>query len=371
MANSYLKDVRSSSWNSGLSTAVSWAGTGAAIGGIFGGVGAGVGAALGAIFGGLMGLFTRGSKRREYEGLMNEAITNRSEIVDSRNTLITNAQQTIDLTRSTFDEKYGTGMYDQYSELFNTIFGMNGSQTVVDLLEDLSLDTVEGKINSSVLGVNVTSGVLSASDINSAYLEYMMNSIKDADTQIGLQYQMASYQENSLIRDYYDSVDQYNAQIANQFASAFLQQRETNLQLESQIGEAETAQASSGIRQMGGGRNSTVIAEFQKDLSDVAYASSMQYMVNQYKTQMSTAGQNLIDQVYQSRNELASFDKQVISDFIGTMNEHYLNLNNTFYEGIKDSEEAINEYNDLIEDYSEAAGKEHSAHYQEIDDFDD
>ena len=377
MANSnpYLQDVRSSGWNSGLSQGITMAGTGATLGAtLFASSAAAgpIGAAVGLVVGGLMGLFTHFEKQRQYEGLMNDMIINRAETVEQRNELITQAQEYINTTRVSFDETYGEGMYDQYNELFKAVLGMpSDSQTAMDLLSSLSLDSIEGQITSSVSGKNIVNGVISASDVNSAYLEYMMNSIKDADTAIGLQYEQASYQENSLIRDYYDSIDQYNAQVAQQFASAFLQQRQTNISLEGQIGEAATAQASSGLRSVGSGNNLSAIAQFQKDLSDVAYASTLDYMVASYGTQMKAATNNLIDEVYTSRNNIAIMDKQVMSNFFSTMREHFSNLNNSFYTSIKKHEETIKEQNELIEDYSEAAGKGHDAHYEEIDDFDE
>ena len=377
MANSnpYLQDVRSSGWNSGLSQGITMAGTGATLGAtLFASSAAAgpIGAAVGLVVGGLMGLFTHFAKQRQYEGLMNDMIINRAETVEQRNELITQAQEYINTTRVSFDETYGKGMYDQYNELFKSVLGMpSDSQTAMDLLSSLSLDSIEGQITSSVSGKNIVNGVISASDVNSAYLEYMMNSIKDADTAIGLQYEQASYQENSLIRDYYDSIDQYNAQVAQQFASAFLQQRQTNISLEGQIGEAATAQASSGLRSVGSGNNLSAIAQFQKDLSDVAYASTLDYMIASYGTQMKAATNNLIDEVYTSRNNIAIMDKQVMSNFFSTMREHYSNLNNSFYTNIKKAEETIKEQNELIEDYSEAAGKGHNAHYEEIDDFDE
>lgn len=377
MANSnpYLQDVASSGWNSGLSQGIAMAGTGATLGAtLFASSAAAgpIGAAVGLVVGGLMGLFTHFEKQRQYEGLMNDMIINRAETVEQRNELITQAQEYINTTRVTFDETYGEGMYDQYNELFKAVLGMpSGSQTAMDLLSSLSLDSIEGQITSSVSGKNIVNGVISASDVNSAYLEYMMNSIKDADTAIGLQYQQASYQENSLIRDYYDSIDQYNAQVAQQFASAFLQQRQTNINLEGQIGEAATAQASSGLRSVGSGNNLSAIAQFQKDLSDVAYASTLDYMVASYGTQMKAATNNLIDEVYASRNNIAIMDKQVMSNFFSTMREHFSNLNNSFYTSIKKHEETIKEQNELIEDYSEAAGQGRNAHYEEIDDFDE
>ena len=184
MANSnpYLQDVASSGWNSGLSQGIAMAGTGATLGAtLFASSAAAgpIGAAVGLVVGGLMGLFTHFEKQRQYEGLMNDMIINRAETVEQRNELITQAQEYINTTRVTFDETYGEGMYDQYNELFKAVLGMpSGSQTAMDLLSSLSLDSIEGQITSSVSGKNIVNGVISASDVNSAYLEYMMNSIK-------------------------------------------------------------------------------------------------------------------------------------------------------------------------------------------------
>lgn len=360
--NPYAKDISSSGWRGGVTSGVSMALQGATIGAAFGWVGALVGGLIGLVGGGLLGLFDRNEKIEEYKGLRDTAIVNMNEATELRNNLITDAQRSITGFRTKFDNAYGEGMYDTYDALFKRIFNLpSGSETVSGLLESLSLDSVSGDISSIAggkLSKSALTGSISANDINSAYLEYMQERIRDSETAIGLQFRSQSYRENALIRNYYSSMDDYNLQIAQQFSDAFLSQRSTNAGLAGALGEAESAQASSGLRQTESSHALTAQQQFQQDLSDAAYYSTLDYMTGQYMSGVSSVNTGLIDSIYQIRNENAQLTEQFTSDFFDSMNDYYGSLIKDYYRPISDYEGEIDEYREQIDEYTEAIGDE-------------
>ena len=360
--NPYAKDINSTGWQSGVNSSISLALQGATIGAAFGWIGALVGGAIGLIGGGFLGLFDKNKKIEEYKGLRDTAIVNMSEATELRNNLITDAQRSISGFRTKFDNAYGEGMYDTYDALFKRIFNLpSGSETVSGLLESLSLDSVSGDITTIAggkLSQAALTGSISASDINSAYLEYMQEMRRDSETAIGLQFRSQSYKENAIIRNYYSSMDDYNLQVAQQFSNAFLSQRSTHVGLAGALGEAEAAQASSGLRQTESSHALTSQQQFQQDLSDAAYYSTLDYMIGQYMAGTSEANTGLIDSIYQIRNENAQLTEQFTSDFLDSMNDYYGSLIKDYYRPISDYDGEIDEYKDQIRDYTEAIGDE-------------
>lgn len=352
-----MADYRTETSMNQLNGMMSGAAAGAAALSWAGPVGSVIGGLLGGLFG---GLFSMWSDNERYKSMRNDYMLQREEITQQRNTLIATAQQTIGDTRIEFDATYGEGMYDIYDELFQNILNLpSGTKTVSDLLESLSLDNVSGVINTEVggqLSLSGAIGSISAADVNSAYLEYMQNQIRDADTLIGLQFQANSQRERSALANYYDSLDQYNLQLAQQFSNAFLQQRQSNLSLEGAMGDASMAQATSGIRQTGSGTNLTAVQKFQRDLSDVAYSSTLSYMIRAYGMQGETMNRNLFDTIYTIRNENLVMTKQFTNNFFSSMNRFYHDLTNSFYYGIKDAEESIDALNKEISSLSDAIG---------------
>ena len=362
MANNYKRDIEVATGSSAFGGMLTGASAGASIGAAFGGIGSVFGGIIGGIAGLFTGLFTQEQKKAEYRGYRDQALIDRMEMTEQRNDLILSAKQSINSFRTSFDTTYGEGMYDIYDDLFSRILDLpSGTKTVSDLLEGLSTDNISGVITTSVLGENGLSeeallGSISASDVNATYLQYMQETIRNSETAIGLQFQAQSYKETSYIRNYYDSIEQYNLQVAEQFNNAFLQQRANRISGETAMGEASTRQATSGIRQTGSGTNLTGIQQFQNDLSDAAYYSTLDYMIRQYEIQGNAANDNLIDRVYTIRNENAQITTQFTNDFFQSMNDYYHQLSNNYYEGIKTAEETIEEQNEYIEDLSEAIG---------------
>ena len=358
-------------WTVGKSIAsntLSWASVGASVGSVFPGlgtaIGAAVGAGLGLIFGGLFGDADAKQQLREIsDSLKND----RMEATSNRNDTIIAARRMINNTRNSFDATYGTGMYDEYDELFQTIFNLPaGTQTVSDLLESLSTDTISGKITSSVFGKLSTDSLtesLSLQDINAGYLEYMKQQIHTADTVLGMQFAYNTERENMMIDSYLNSVEEYNLQLAQQFDTAFLQRRMERVNEEMAMGEASTAQASSGMRQTGTGTNLTTIQQYQNDLADVAYSSMLSYALRGYQLQGERTNADLLAEVYSIRKQNAMTTQEALNSSIDSYNqarEDQLAAADT----IEDLEGAINEMNDELDDVHKQLG---GSHYEELD----
>lgn len=342
----------------GISGAASGAAIGATFGGAGGPIGMGVGAAIGIIVGGIMGAWQESENQKAQYYI---TLNNRAEATANRNRNIRAAQSLINSTRVSFDSIYGEGMYDEYDALFQAIFNLptnsDGIGTVSDLLESLSFDSVSGKIESSVidqLSENAFTGAMSIQDINAEYLNYMKQQIHTADTVLGLQFEANTSRENQMISAYFDSVDQYNLQLAQQFDQAFLQYRTENIQNEMSEGEAALSQATSGLRQTGTGTNLTAMQQFQTDLANVAYAAALNYQVRAYELSMNAANTDLVNEIYQIRNENAVTTQQALVQSIN----QYLQFRDQlteYYGAIKDDEEAIYEMNQAAKDQSDAA----------------
>lgn len=334
----------------------------------------GANALYGLILGGITAGLTAWQDQTNLKENRNLLLSQREELTRQRNRYISSAQRSISSFRTEFDNSYGEGMFDTYDALFSKVLDLpSGSDTVLTLLSSLSLDNVSGVIGTEVggkLSEEALTGVISASDINSKYLEYMQNQIQDSETAIGLQFRSQTLRERSILSSYYDSIDQYNLAVAKQFSDAFFQQRQTNIGLAESLGQAETAQAASGIRQTGSGNNQVLIQKFQSDMSNAAYYSTLNYAIRQYEGQMSTMNTGLSEQIAQIRNENAQLTEQLTNEFFSTMNDYYGGLVENYYYNILDAEEGVEELNKDIADHSEAIWFENKGEmHQSMDDY--
>ena len=354
--------------NSITTNSLSWAATGAAIGSFAPGIGTAIGAVVGflggLIFGGFQGDAQAKQQLNEWSA---QARNSRMEATVARNRTIQAAQRMISNTRNSFDSVYGEGMYDEYDELFQTKHNQPPpTQTETEQLESLKFDTVSGKITSSVydsMASSSLSDVLSLKDINANYLEYMKQQIHTSDTVLGMQFAYNTEQENMMIDSYFDNIDQYNLQLAQQFNQAFLQRRSELASAEMAMGEASAAQASSGMRQTGTGTNTTNLQRFQNDLADVAYASSINYMLRMYQMQGKRSNADLLADVYAIRYQNEMTTKEALNASIEGYNEAREEQINAA-ETIKDLEGTIEEYNDQLDEIHKQLGGDH---YEELD----
>lgn len=367
MANIYEQKYNSISQNKSQigNSALTGLATGASIGSSLGPAGTVVGAIIGAAGGWLSGLLSDKSRQEaEKQELYSEAQADRktyynylSQVEDTRSSYIKDAKLFISNTRSSFDNKYGEGTYDMFDELFATIFNLpaNGS-TVSDVLENASIDKyVE---ISGTAGATLES--MSLSDISAGYQEYLTSVIKQADGS----YALATQQEKNLVNSYYADVSSYALEISNQFQNAFLQKISDNAEAASSLGSAQVQQASSGLRQTGSGTNLTKLQEFQNDLADVAYSSSLNYMTSYYESVLKNINTSLITNVSQIRNEISISASEQLNDLINSYNKSNSQLVGQL-ENIEDSEKDYQEIQESIKETEDFL----TNHGQELEDY--
>lgn len=291
----------------------------------------------------------------DVKGKRDQLVIDRNETQYDRNKTINTIQQYINNTRSSIDSVYGEGVFDMYDDLFASVFNLDADEsTLSDLLESLKLDTTTGTIATTVLGKGNSAFTesLSLSDINDKYREYMGEVIRGANTAIGKQFQMRTLQEQNLHSNYMDTIAGYNLDLARQFEETFLQQRTQNIAGEMAMGEAYTAQAGSGIRAVGSGQTLTNLQQFQNDLSNIAYAAGLDYMLKDYQMTVANAGKSLTQQITESRLQTAIDTENILVQIL----QQYNQTNQQLYQGyvsIKEDEETVIEANKELAEMDE------------------
>lgn len=337
-----------------FSAGAAGAGVGASIGWdpISKGVGAAIGFIGGLIFG---GLHSNNKYKQQVRDQRESLINQRDSAQSARNDLIYSGKTLVGTTRSNIDSTYGAGTFNEFNDLFAQIFNMpTGTSTLSTFLDNMQYDKVGGVIESSVLdGGFSMGGQMSLSDISNSYLEYLRGQIGSANTAFGMQIQGMESQEKYLVSDYFDSVDAYNQQIARQFSSAFLNRKSEQVSGELSLGQAAVEQASSGIR-VDGASSATLtnLQKFQNDLADIAYASSIDYMIKSYEMNMSNTNSSMLQQIESIRRQKNQSTLDAITGIINGYNSMNSNAGTTMGK-IKDQQEYVEETNKDIMDANE------------------
>lgn len=335
-----------------LSGTLSGAAAGADAGSAAGPMGTLVGAVFGAVGGFAIGIW---GNNYEVNNFIDQVKTSRNAITRERNTNIIDIQKSIADTRSNFDSTYGKGMFDQYDSLFMEILGMKYKDSLSVILDSMQIDTVSGVIKSRLSGKateEMLTGSLSVSDINQEYLSYLKEQMRAQDTTFGIQMQSYALEDSQAWSSYYKSVGQASLQYAQQFASTFLNYRAENVEGETAMGKAALNQAASGIRQQGSGTSLTTMQQFQNDLSKVAQASMVKYLLKSYGYAIDNATDNVIYQSYQRRQNIKASTSQQLSNLIAQYNAQN-SENSKAYMEMVDEEAAVDLANDMIKDANE------------------
>lgn len=315
----------------------------------------GIGAGIAGLFGSL------GSHDEEQKKLIDSIKNERMTVTQKRNTAIRNIQSYYSNTRSAFDNKYGTGMFDRLDSSMNRVLGWTDSgRDMRDVFSALEFDSVSGKINTRLVGSGESqmtkeeyndfmTSTFSLTDFNSEYLSYIEEELRRADSAFGLEMERLSMAEKSAIEGYESDINAVNLQLAQQFQSAFMSRRQEMVSEEMASGQASVAQSVSGIRQKDSGINQSIIQEYQEDLSRAAYASALNYLAVSMTTSIKQASDSLMQSVYQTRNSIAVGTKQTLNALDEDLRQN-LQAQQDAAGGIADMEEAIDTYNEAIED---------------------
>lgn len=329
--------------------------TGALNGALAGGV-------LGGFAGGVIGLITGiiGVEAREKEYV--SGIRNAREAETKyRNNAIRNAKQIYSSTKTNFNTKYGTGKFEELEKSFYTVLGMKDQQSLGQILSNMAYDTsavnvtsklTDNSLISSDNAQEIINSSFSLSDFNDKYIEYFQEQLRAADTEFGMQMEALSREENEALKDYENTLGAYHLQNAEQFAQAFLQRKSQAISDLQTLGQASVAQSTSGFRQTGSGRNLTIEQEYRMDLADVAYASTINYYINQYKFDTQAYNRQIVNTIYQTRNSISRTTAQIMADVEMTMQESIKQQGDAYID-IRDSEEAKYEYTNQLDDIND------------------
>lgn len=339
--------------NSGITTATSLFGLFSAIPGIN---------ILAGIAGALIGFgFSANAHNEEQIKLINSIKNERMVVTQKRNTAIKNIQSYYKNTRSSFDNKYGTGMFDRLDTSMNKVLNWTDSgKNMKDIFDALEFDKVSGEISTRLVGtgdnqmteeeyMDFMTSTFSLTDFNAEYLNYIEEELRRADSAFGLEMERLSEMERSAIEGYESDVNAINVQLAQQFQAAFMSRRQEQVSEEMSSGQVSVAQSTSGIRQKGSGINQSIIQEYQEDLSKAAYASALNYLVVGMDLSIQQASDNLMQSIYSTRNSIAIGTKQTLNALEQDLRQN-LETQQQAAGSITDMEEAIDTYNETIED---------------------
>lgn len=345
--------------------------------------GAATGNGVAAFLGGLAGAFTGwiGSifKRQSHNDQVAAAVeankktmmSERTGVTVDRNKAIRDARNFISNTKNSFDTTYGSGMFDQYDAIFMNILGQNPSDSLSTLLSNMQYDKVSGEINTRLAGKvsdTVLNATFSLSDINSEYLTYLQEQLRAQDTVFGEQMSIYSQEEANAYSNYYDDVYSMNLQFAQQFESAFFNQQSTNISQAMSLGSAEVSDATSGFRNTGDGSTQSSLQKFQQDLSDVAYSSTMKYMLAQYGINLKSANNNLMQTSYEIRNNIRLSTKQQLNNLVDAVNQTQQE-NIKSYDTVSGYEEDIDYMNEQIEEDNKYLDNGNGKETEEMDNY--
>lgn len=349
-------------------TVLTWTGTGTSIGYAAGGPLGWIGSIVGGVVGVGVGLadyfFGRDEKRQavidQAESDIRTSQANLKVYTTEWQKAVQNAQTQIDYTRASIDQKYGEGMYDIFDDLLNQIYGMEPGTTLSDLLENASVNTY----------VDLNGGAdlmktLSINQISEGYQEYLKNLIMNANSE----YAYRTAQEQSYFRSYYTQTNQTILEYQRSFENAFLQRIEENSDLSMAQGSAEAQQATSGFRQTGGGIALTTYQQFQNDLAEITYASSISYMLKSFQMQIESIRQSTMDSVEQIRWQSSISAEEDLMNALEQFNQNNVTLDQS-YDTIGTYEDAVDIEIDAIdeaEDFLVAKGKMSEEDRYEID----
>lgn len=300
------------------------------------------------------------SHNQAQDAKIEQYMIRREAATRDRNRAIRDFKRVYSATKTDFDTKYGSGLFDTLNLDFQKLIGITNDKALASVLTEMSYDNVSGKITTYLSDVitdaerdKFTSNTFNLQDFGKEYIRVLGENLRKADTEFGLQMQSLSEQEKSLIEDYQGAMAEARLQIANSFRDAFFNRQSQLISEHSTMGQASVAQATSGLRQTDSGANLTIQQEFQMDLSKVAYVSAMDYYIQQYTVSAENRTRQLMSNRYQIRNSIAQGTKAAqaaINSAIQQANENTIATMDT----VKSKEGEVDVYNEAISDANDS-----------------
>lgn len=330
--------LNNSIWTGAGSGAVAGASIGAAFGE------EGVGAIVGLLGGGFWGLFSgleqEEAIREKFYGQIESNVAANTEKARQtqydRNNLITQSQYFVNSSKANFISTYGKDSFNMLEATITSLLDMNGStagiQKASELLGGLQRDTIIGQIETRLMnqdylvdenGERATGGLeqsqvealnsvyIDVSDLGSQYVQYLYDSIFNADTEIGDTAKALSDDERMKIEQLDDDMKSLALSNQQKFAELFLNQRSSNVSNAQNLGEVEADSGASGIRASKSSRTSVNATKLGQDISNASYAILLESYQRQLEASIQSGNISREQVYFSSRQQMASLRRQV------------------------------------------------------------
>ena len=321
-------------------------------------IGAAIGSSAGIALGGLARLIGKDKAifvKTERDSLQAKMISNRNSLYGSAETAMNDRNKNLselkrlgNSMKMQFDYNYGSGMFDELQGAISQILGLSDGKKIYEVLSSLNPDTVVGELANRLVYNdanvfsdtsaftsddyrNILEKTVSLGDLGSEYTRYIVEKAQQSGmTQI--EFQNLSKQMDDAQEDYLKSMTDLGSEFTKMFSDAFLSKVESDIESEMNIGASEAK--SSGFKNRNGSA-STKYQKVRKDISDVAYLTTIQMYQKSLESQISTLQTSRQRAYYEYQRQILTMQNKIESD----MNE---SLNNYIYgvgKGLSTAEE--------------------------------
>ena len=312
-----------------------------------GALGAAIGSSAGIALGGLARLIGKDNAifvKTERDSLQAKMISNRNALYGSAETAMNDRNKNLselkrlgNSMKMQFDYNYGSGMFDELQSAISQILGLSDGKKIYEVLSSLNPDTVVGELANRLVYNdtdvfsdtsaftsddyrNILEKTVSLGDLGSEYTKYIVEKAQQSGiTQI--EFQNLSKQMEDAHEDYLKSMTDLGSEFTKMFSDAFLSKVESDIESEMNIGASEAK--SSGFKNRNGSA-STKYQKVRKDISDVAYLTTIQMYQKSLESQISTLQTSRQRAYYEYQKQILTMQNKIESD----MNE---SLNNYIY----------------------------------------
>ena len=310
-------------------------------------IGAAIGSSAGIALGGLARLIGKDKAvfvKTERDSLQAKMISNRNSLYGSAETAMNDRNKNLselkrlgNSMKMQFDYNYGSGMFDELQGAISQILGLSDGKKIYEVLSSLNPDTVVGELANRLVYNdanvfsdtsaftsddyrNILEKTVSLGDLGSEYTRYIVEKAQQSGT-TQIEFQNLSKQMEDAQEDYLKSMTDLGSEFTKMFSDAFLSKVESDIESEMNIGASEAK--SSGFKNRNGSA-STKYQKVRKDISDVAYLTTIQMYQKSLESQISTLQTSRQRAYYEYQRHILTMQNKIESD----MNE---SLNNYIY----------------------------------------
>ena len=312
-----------------------------------GALGAAIGSSAGIALGGLARLIGKDKAifvKTERDSLQAKMISNRNALYGSAETAMNDRNKNLselkrlgNSMKMQFDYNYGSGMFDELQGAISQILGLSDGKKIYEVLSSLNPDTVVGELANRLVYNdanvfsdtsaftsddyrNILEKTVSLGDLGSEYTRYIVEKAQQSGT-TQIEFQNLSKQMEDAQEDYLKRMTDLGSEFTKMFSDAFLSKIESDIESEMNIGASEAK--SSGFKNRNGSA-STKYQKVRKDISDVAYLTTIQMYQKSLESQISTLQTSRQRAYYEYQRQILTMQNKIESD----MNE---SLNNYIY----------------------------------------